>query len=468
MSFDTLIMDKDIIKAVEAMHYDQATPIQEKVIPVILNKQDCIIRSKTGSGKTAAFALPILQEIEINERFPQVLVLAPTRELALQIKETFDALGVYKKIKTLAVFGKQPFKFQKEDLQQRCHVVIGTPGRVLDHLEQGSLCTDKITYLVLDEADEMLNMNFLEDIQKIVAYLPKERITCLCSATMPESIQELSDFLLRNPVFVEQKNHIKSQVIEKFYRTEEKLSVLYQLLSIHLPESCMIFVNTRDEVDHLEEELKKENVSVAKIHGQMMQEDRLKRMKDFKRGRYRILIATDVAARGIDVQDVDMIINYDVPNTSQIYTHRIGRTARLDKTGLAITLVSSSQQYKLDEIKESLNLSIEYENVDVSNKPDLSKLKDSTRKNEDVLKALRKDIMKLYFNGGKNKKIRAKDLVGAILQIEGVDFDDIGVIQVQDHQSYVDILNGKGAIVLNAMQTMTIKNKKLKVQKARS
>ena len=192
MTFEQMNLDKNIIQALHTLGYEKPLPVQEQVIPNILSGTDCIVKSRTGSGKTASFAIPIIQNLEIDERSPQALVLTPTRELALQIQQDFDRIGTFKKIKTLPIFGKQPFKFQKEDLKQRCHVVIGTPGRVLDHLQQDTLDPSKIKYVVLDEADEMLNMNFLDEVQAILKYMPKKHVTCLFSATYPEVIQRMS------------------------------------------------------------------------------------------------------------------------------------------------------------------------------------------------------------------------------------------------------------------------------------
>lgn len=469
MKFKSMIQDEKINRALDILGYETMTPVQEEVLPILFAKRDCLVQSKTGSGKTASYALPIIYDLEIDQKDPQALVLVPTRELALQIKESFDQLGVYKKIKTLAIFGKQPFQFQKEDLNQRCHVVIGTPGRILDHLEQGTLRVDSLKYLVLDEADEMLNMNFFDIITEIVSYLPKERVTCLCSATMGKNIERLASGILRCPqkVSVETK---KNGIDSFFYLVAymDKLDALAMVLEKETPLSCMIFANTREEVDRIYAFLESYSCSVAKIHGAMKQEDRLACMKKFKQGKKRILVSTDVSARGIDVDKVDLIINYEVANTPAIYTHRIGRTARMHETGKVYNFVTYREQIKLKEIEENLSLSFDVQNLEIQRDHDLSKLMNAGPLKKDVTKDLRKDIYKLYFNGGKNKKIRPGDLVGAICSIDGVSFEDIGVIQVQDHQSYVDILNGKGKLVLKALQRCTIKNKKLRVQRAKN
>lgn len=470
MTFEQMNLDADILQALHTIGYNKPLEIQEQVIPTLLEGQDCLVKSRTGSGKTASFVIPILQNIEVNERNPQALVLAPTRELALQIKNEFDHIGTYKKIKTLAIFGKQPFKFQKEDLKQRCHVVVGTPGRILDHLEQGTLTIDKIKTVVLDEADEMLNMNFLEQVQGILEYINHSHTTCLFSATYPESIQRMTKKYLQHPKTIE-FNQESSQIEQYAYRVEEmnKPLFLLHLLAYLKPESCMIFCKTQVRVDEVYECLVENQISVDKLHGGMMQEERLGHMNRFKKGRVRILVCTDVASRGIDVFNVNLVVNYDMPSPAHIYTHRIGRSGRVNAQGLAISFINEYDGTRLEQLEEYLGTNLEIRESDeviLSSLDELSQLSKSDRVIKDVSKELRKDITKIYLNGGKNKKIRPGDIVGAICEIEGVSVDDIGVIQVQDHQSYVDILNGKGRLVLSKLSV--VKGKKLRVQKAKN
>ncbi len=470
MTFEQMHLDSNILQALQTMGYKAPLEIQEQVIPVLLERQDCLVKSRTGSGKTASFVIPILQNIEVDEKSPQALVLAPTRELALQIKDEFDRIGTYKKIKTLAIFGKQPFKFQKEDLKQRCHVVVGTPGRILDHLEQGTLDVSKIKVVVLDEADEMLNMNFLEQVQGVLEYISHPHTTCLFSATYPESIQRMTKKYLKRPKKIEIYQQA-SQIEQYAYRVDEMNKPLYllHLLAYMKPESCMIFCKTQARVDEVYECLVENQISVDKIHGGMMQEERLGHMNRFKRGRVRILVCTDVASRGIDVFNVNLVVNYDMPSPAHIYTHRIGRSGRVNQKGLAISFINEFDGTRLEKLEEYLdeNLEIKDDKEVISSSLDgLLDLKKSDRVIKDVSKELRKDITKIYLNGGKNKKIRPGDIVGAICEIDGVTVDDIGVIQVQDHQSYVDILNGKAKLVLSKLSV--VKGKKLRVQKAKN
>ena len=470
MTFEQMNLDQNIIQALHTLGYEQPLPVQEQVIPNILSGKDCIVKSRTGSGKTASFAIPIIQNLEIDERSPQALVLTPTRELALQIQQDFDRIGTFKKIKTLPIFGKQPFKFQKEDLKQRCHVVIGTPGRVLDHLQQGTLDPSKIKYVVLDEADEMLNMNFLDEVQAILKYMPKKHVT-LFSATYPAVIQRMSKKYLYKPAKIDLTSTNKPNILEEAYHVNEEHKELFllHLLALKKPESCMIFCKTQARVDEVYECLEKNQVSVDKIHGGMMQEERLSHMRRFKKGKVRILVCTDVASRGIDVFKVEMIINYDMPSPVETYTHRIGRSGRVDEQGLAISLVNEYDGVRKEKLEEYLGYNLPFKDegeVYLSDLDVLDSLKESNRVVVDKSKDLRKGITKIYLNGGKNKKIRPGDIVGAICEIDGVTVDDIGVIQVQDHQSYVDILNDKGKLVLKNLKT--IKGKTLRIQKAKN
>lgn len=476
MKFTDFNLDKEICKALDTLDYCDALPVQEVVIPKILQGNDVIVKSKTGSGKTASFAIPIIQSLEWNERAPQALILTPTRELALQIKEDFDLIGAFRRIKSVAVFGKQPFRFQIQDLKQRAHVVVGTPGRVLDHLRQGTLQIDKISYFVLDEADEMLNMGFIEEVSQIIERLPEAKTTCLFSATMPEAITELAHTFMHDAQLVEIASEMKvTEHVEHYaYRMaeHEKLEYLLRLLCLEKPQSCIIFAKTQEHVKEICDFLYDKGLSVDKLHGGMLQEDRLINMNDFKLGRIRILVATDVAARGIDIKDVSHIINYDMPNQSETYVHRIGRAGRVEASGKAISFIAQYDDARLRALEDFLGSPLVVRSLDeliknLVNRDALKCLGVPDKQKEKKGKQIRKDTMKIYLNGGKSKKVRAGDIVGSICEIEGVTGEDIGVIQIQDNQSFVDILNGKGRLVVKALQKKTIKGKKLRVQEAR-
>ena len=475
MKFTDTNLDATLLDALEILGYEKMMEVQERVLPEMLKGHDCIVQSKTGSGKTAAYALPILQNLKINERSPQALVLVPTRELALQVQESFDQMGIYKMVKTLSIFGKVPFQFQKEDLKQRCHVIVGTPGRILDHLNQDTLNVNKIQTVVLDESDEMLNMDFLDDVKEILVRLPKQKTTCLFSATLPEEIKELSKQFLKHPKMINCMHDeiVNSQVNEVSYRVaeEDKLSFLEKVLAYEKPESCIVFLNMQSRVELVYARLKELGLCVDQIHGGMEQEDRFKAMKKFKVGKTRFLIATDIVARGIDVEKVQLIINYDMPSPVEQYAHRIGRSGRVNESGKAINFLYTYDSPRIEKLEQFLQRKLEvFDKTEIENtivsQDVVEALSKSNRVIENKSKMLRKDMMKLYINIGKSKKVRAGDIVGAICQIEGVDGEDIGVIQVQDHQTYVDIVNGKGKRVLSGLKK--VKSKPVRVQKAKS
>lgn len=473
-------MDSEIVEALTSLRYYHPTLVQEEVIPLALNNKDIIVESQTGSGKTIAFGIPLVEQAEWEENKPQALILVPTRELAIQVKNDIMNVGRLKRIKVTAVFGKAPFKTQKSELSQKSHIVVGTPGRVLEHLKEGTLDVSKMKHLVLDEADEMLNMGFIDQVEDVINYLPKERQTMLFSATMSPQVNHLTSFYMkadREMVKIAQTEENIPNILHSFVRVDEKYKTkeLLSLLIVENPDACIIFCNTQDEVDSVVNSLYKENLPVDKIHGGMEQKDRLAVMDDFRTGRLRYLVATDVAARGIDIDNITHVINYDVPFEKESYTHRTGRTARAGKTGLALTMVTEKDQRRWAEISEyAFNDRLQVSEVIVPNKRAVDRARDefdkkiATKGKPKVArnKELNKDITKIYFNGGKKKKLRAGDFVGTITSIRDVEADDIGIITIQENVSYVEILNGKGPYVIAEMQKRTVKNKKLKVRKA--
>ncbi|WP_339234907.1 DEAD/DEAH box helicase [Bacillus sp. FSL K6-1012] len=474
--FKNYQISHDILRALEGLGYTEPTEVQRNVIPAALERKDLVVKSQTGSGKTAAFGIPLCELADWDENKPQALVLTPTRELAVQVKEDITNIGRFKRIKATAVFGKSSFDKQKAELKQKSHIVVGTPGRVLDHIEKGTLPLDRLSYLVIDEADEMLNMGFIDQVEAIIKHLPVKRTTMLFSATLPEDIEKLSRQYMQNPEHIEIKaaglttRNIEHAVIQ--VREENKFSLLKDVLITENPDSCIIFCRTKEHVNQLTDELDDLGYPCDKIHGGMIQEDRFDVMNEFKRGEYRYLVATDVAARGIDIENIALVINYDLPLEKESYVHRTGRTGRAGNQGKAISFVAPFEKRFLTEIEDYIGFGIQtleapsQEDV-AKKKPDfLAKLKDRPAIKKDKSEELNKDIMKLYFNGGKKKKIRAVDFVGTIAKIDGVSADDIGIITIMDNASYVEILNGKGPHVLKAMKDTTVKGKKLKVNKA--
>nr|WP_223493691.1 DEAD/DEAH box helicase [Sutcliffiella horikoshii] len=477
-TFQQFNLGEDIVKALKSLNYLEPTNVQEEVIPKALVKEDIIVKSQTGSGKTAAFAVPLCELVHWEENKPQALVLTPTRELAAQVKDDMTNIGRYKRIKATAIYGKQSFERQRLELKQKSHIVVGTPGRVLDHLEKGTLDVNRLEYLVIDEADEMLNMGFIDQVEAIIQLLPKSRVTMLFSATLPEDIKQLSNQYMTNPVFIEiESGGLTTDRIEHvWYEVEEgeKFVLLKDITVVENPDSCIVFCATQEEVERVHRKLYRAGYPCGKLHGGLVQEDRFSVMNAFKRGEFRYLIATDVASRGIDIEDISLVINYDIPSDKERYVHRIGRTARAGKSGKAITLISNREHHHLEEIKDFIGIEIsraEAPKRDAVARAETSflvKMENRPTKKEDKGAKLERNIMKLYFNGGKKKKIRAVDFVGTICQIDGVTSEDIGIITIQENHTYVDILNGKGSLVLKEMKNRTVKGKQLKVHEARN
>ncbi|WP_146924081.1 DEAD/DEAH box helicase [Alkalibacterium kapii] len=479
--FESFGISPEIVKALTSLRYFHPTTVQKRVIPLALEQQDIMVESQTGRGKTVAFGLPLCEQVEWEENKPQALILVPTRELALQVKNDIMNIGRLKRIKVTAVFGKSSFKTQKSELKQKSHIVVGTPGRILEHLKEGTLVVDKVNSLVLDEADEMLNMGFIDQVEEIIDYLPKERQTMLFSATMSAQIEELASFYM-NPdrvSFKMEQSEKNTPKISHAYINVDKTSkekVLLDLLTVENPDACIIFCNTKDVVDAVDAFLNKAGLPIDKLHGGMDQEDRLAVLEDFRSGKLRYLVATDVAARGIDIDNVTHVINYDVPFEKESYTHRTGRTGRAGKTGLALTIVSHSDQRRWDEVRDySFDDSQEFTEVFAPSERLVKRSKVAFEKKINTKvkpkiarnKELNKDITKVYFNGGKKKKLRAIDFVGTLTSIKSISAEDIGIITIQENVTYIDILNGKGPYVISQMKDRTVKGKKLKVNKAR-
>ncbi|AQQ52332.1 DEAD/DEAH box helicase [Planococcus lenghuensis] len=475
-SFNNYGLSDEIQKALKLLKYTALTEVQREVIPQALKKRDLVVRSQTGSGKTAAFGIPVCEMIEWEEKKPQALVLTPTRELAVQVREDLANIGRFKRINPVAVYGKEPFAKQKEELKQKTHIVVGTPGRVSDHIERGTLALDGIRYLIIDEADEMLNMGFIEEVEAIIKQLPADRVTMVFSATLPENVEKLCYKYMTDPVNIQIASEdvtvsaIDHSVIE--VKEEQKMNVLKNVTVIENPDSAIIFCRTKDHVDSVYAELEESGYSVEKLHGGLVQEDRFAVMEGFKLGNFRYLVATDVAARGIDVDNVTLIINYDVPVEKESYVHRTGRTGRAGNTGKAITLALAHEGRLLRSIENYIGFPIPAAEAPAPH--EAAKAQAAFDEKMDSRRVVRnnktarvnKDILKLHFSGGKKKKLRAVDFVGTIAKIPGVSADDIGIITVQDNLTYVDILNGKGALVLQTMQNTPVKGKKLKVSKA--
>jgi len=475
-SFEDYHLSDEIKRALSVLKYVTPTEVQSKVIPLAMENQDLVVKSQTGTGKTAAFGIPICEMIEWEEKKPQALILTPTRELAVQVREDITNIGRLKRIKAMAVYGKEPFAKQKEELKQKTHVVVGTPGRIMDHIERETLILDQVKYLVIDEADEVLNMGFIEKVEAIIQELPSNKVTMVFSATLPKDVENLCHKYMENPINIEiATTGITTDTIEHLLievKDKEKISLLKDVTVVENPDSCIIFCRTKEHVDNVFTELEQSNYSCERLHGGLEQEDRFAVMDGFKMGNFRYLVATDVAARGIDIDNVTLVINFDIPMEKESYVHRTGRTGRTGNKGKAITFVTPSE----GKFSRSIERYIGFE-IPLMEAPSQQEVASGKAAFEEKIQGRRvvrnnktarinKDITKLHFNGGKKKKLRAVDFVGTITKIPEVTAEDIGIITIQDHLSYVDILNGKGSIVLQALENTPIKGKKLKVSKA--
>ncbi|WP_017210667.1 DEAD/DEAH box helicase [Clostridium beijerinckii] len=474
-NFNDYKLCNELLKAISMLNFKELTKVQEQVIPIALEEKDIVVKSKTGSGKTASYAIPICQLVDWEENKPQALVITPTRELAIQVKEDFFNIGRFKRIKAAAIYGKSPFYDQEKELKQKTHIVVGTPGRIIDHIEKGTFDTSKIKYLIIDEADEMLNMGFVEQIETIIKSIPKERVTMLLSATMPKDIETLCNKYMKEPIHIEIEEQNKSvdNICQERYNVNEshKIYLLRDITILENPDSCMIFCNTKQKVDEVYKELAKLQYDCRKIHGGMEQSDRLRVMNNFKLGYFRYLIATDVAARGIDIDNITHVINYDIPEDKESYVHRIGRTGRAGKMGKAITFVTQNESKFLNDIHEYIGKEIflkERPKVETVNslKEEFT-LKMNTRPEIKETKGakLSKEIMKLHINAGKKTKMRAVDIVGTLCNIEGMTKDDIGIINIVDISTFVEILNNKGEWVFQQLQKTPIKGRLRTVSK---
>ena len=477
--FEEFNLDKNIIKSLKNMKYEIPSKVQSKVIPQLLNNKDIIVKSKTGSGKTASFAIPLCEKVDINNNSVQGLIIAPTRELALQIKEEVQNIGRIKKVRCSAIFGKQPLKEQVAELKQRVHIVVATPGRIIDHIGRGTIDLSNIKFFIIDEADKMLNKGFVDDMEFIMTKLPQNACKGMFSATIDDNINLVCEKYMKNIVRIEIKDedkHIKKQISEFFIKSEEenKYDLLKSIIYKECPHSVIVFANTRDKVDEIYKSMKKDKFTVGVIHGDMSQDKRLFIIKDFKENKFNILVSSDITSRGIHVDDVSLVINYEVPRDKENYVHRIGRTGRVDKLGKAITIVSNKEEKYLREIEEYTKNQIEEINEiderEVSEGKNKFKiLQENLLKNRksNTNKKENQEVTKIYLNVGKKKKIRVIDIVGAFSNIEGINNEDIGVIEVKDTCSYVDILNYKGERFLKNNKEIIIKKKQVKVKKDR-
>ena len=523
--FEEMGLSEEIQKAVRYMGFEEASPIQAKAIPAMISGIDLIGQAQTGTGKTAAFGIPILEKVDPKLKKLQAIVLCPTRELAIQVADEIRNLSRYMHgIKVLPIYGGQDIVKQIRSLKSGTQIVIGTPGRVMDHMRRKTMKLDFVHTVVLDEADEMLNMGFREDIEFVLSGVPEERQTVLFSATMPKPIMEITKKFQNNAKVIKvTKKELTVPNIEQYYydvKPKKKEEVLSRLLDIYSPRLSVVFCNTKKQVDLLVNALLGRGYFAAGLHGDMKQEQRDRVMQGFRTGKTEILVATDVAARGIDVDEVEAVFNYDLPQDDEYYVHRIGRTGRAGREGRAFSFVSGKEVYKLKEIQRYCKTKIYAQKVpslnDVANTKMENILDDVERviEQEDLdmmINAIEERVnnseftamdmaaaflkiccgmtednknteendwefgdtgagedgmVRLFINIGKKQRVRPGDILGAIAGESGMDGKLIGTIDMYDKYTFVEVPREYAREVLNAMKNVKIKGKTVAVEPA--
>lgn len=530
--FKDLNLSEDIQKAITAMGFEEATPIQSQAIPHILEGKDVIGQAQTGTGKTCAFGIPAIEMLDPDIEGIQVLVLCPTRELAIQVSDELKNVSQYKKgVRILPVYGGQPIDRQILALKKKPQIIIGTPGRIMDHMRRHTLKFSNLKMLVLDEADEMLNMGFREDIDIILEKVPDEKQMVLFSATMPKEIMELTNKYQKNPLLVKAVHReLTVPRIEQFYlevSESAKLEVLSRIIDTNNIKLSLVFCNTKKRVDDLASNLQSRGYATEALHGDMKQSQRDQVMAKFRKGHIDILIATDVAARGIDVDDVEAVFNYDIPNDEEYYVHRIGRTGRAGRTGKSFSFVVGREIYKLKDIMRYTKSTIvlmkppTLTDVEENRMGVLSdKLKNTLSHNQyskyvgyiekiveetnatvqdegkyvttlDIAAALfqmlsgpipskddlvpeiseedtgaEKGMVRLFINVGKNNKVQPGHIIESIASNAGLPGKLIGAIDIFDKFTFVDVPREYASKVMDSMKNNTIRGKKINIEKS--
>ncbi|HVN25342.1 MAG TPA: DEAD/DEAH box helicase [Syntrophorhabdales bacterium] len=521
LRFQDLPLSKELQKAIDHMEFEEATPIQARAIPPILEGKDIVGQAQTGTGKTIAFGIPIIERIRPRNKHVQAIVLCPTRELAVQVSEELKRISRYKRdIQILPVYGGQPIERQIRALKGGVHVVIGTPGRTIDHINRGTLKLDNVAILVLDEADEMLNMGFIEDVETILETIPSERQTLLFSATMPKPILDLTNRYMRRPQLIKVVHkELTVPAVQQFYfdlREGMKPDVLSRLIDMYNLKLSLVFCNTKKKVDDVVMELQARGYQTEGLHGDMTQSQRDRVMEKFRRARIEILVATDVAARGIDVEGIEAVFNYDLPRDEEYYVHRIGRTARAGRAGYAFTFVVGREVHGLREIQRFANVKIARHPIPTLAEVEetravtlLESIKERIEEGElerysslierlitedysalDIAAALLKMLLvtegkeqsgaygeiaepqssggtlRLHLNVGRHHKVAPKDIVGAISGETGLPGKLIGKIDIHERHTFVEVPKEYAHEVLSMMKNRYIKGNKITIEQA--
>src|SRR5690242_16176174 len=446
-TFAELGLSEPLLQALHDVGYESPSPIQEQAIPPLLEGRDVIGQAQTGTGKTAAFGLPLMEFVDPSDDEVQALVLTPTRELCIQVTQALRAYGARKGIDPVAVFGGAPIRTQQAQLRQGGQVVVGTVGRVLDLISRHSLLLHGCRYIVLDEADEMLDLGFLEDVERILSLAPGSRQTCLFSATMPNEIRRLAERHLYDPVLVKVKAAtLTIDTVEQFYletKPQEKTDALARVLESEKPDQAIVFARTKIRTEQLFQTLKNRGMNVRALHGDMSQGSRDGVMISFKAGRVPVLVATDVAARGLDISTVTHVVNFDVPTSPDVYVHRIGRTGRVGRSGRAITFVEPRQRRDLEAIERHASTSIApwVEGAHVGPTPASEPRPRRHRKPHDEPTINGTGYTKLIANAGRHEGVEAADLIAAIAA-GGLDGEAIRNVRILERFALVEVPTG--------------------------
>ena len=457
--------DQQLQKAILELEWEEPTPVQEQVIPLARAGTDLMAQAQTGTGKTGAFAIPIIEKLHPSKRI-QCLVLTPTRELAIQVAGDFGDIGKYSGIRTVPIYGGQSINVQTEKIRRGVEIVVGTPGRLMDLMRRGELSFGDVKFLVLDEADRMLDMGFIDDIEWILQQVPKNRQTMLFSATLPDTIKELARRYMRAPreVIVSSESLTVPQTEQVYINVgrKNKLWALCRILDIEKPQLAMVFCSTKRMVDMLADKLSAYGYSADGIHGDLTQTARDKVMAKFRSGKLRILIATDVAARGLDIEDVSHVINYDVPENPEDYVHRIGRTARAGKSGRAITFVTKEEQHLVRAIESFGRTKIEHNEVPESRGRDTVKRQLDLDEYSDHF-----GMVQFSINLGKKDGLGMLDLVKFIERKTGIVEHLIGRIEIGSESSTIDIHKSVAFRAMKGLEQYSMNNKKVRLDLVR-
>lgn len=418
--FSNLDLPTNVVEAVKAVGFEKPSPIQEQTIPILMQGRDVVGLAQTGTGKTAAFALPVLAQLDSTEKFPQALVLAPTRELALQVADSFESFAKHLGgIEVLPIYGGQAYGIQLAGLRRGAQIIVGTPGRVIDHLEKGSLDISKLRYLVLDEADEMLNMGFQEDVERILADTPEEKQVALFSATMPNGIRRLSKQYLNDPAEVTVKSQARTNenITQRYLFTQHraKFDAFIRILEVIDYDGMIVFTRTKHETEEVAEKLRAAGYSAAAINGDIAQNQRERTVEQLKSGRLDILVATDVAARGLDVERISHVINFDIPGDTESYVHRIGRTARAGRSGEAILFVTPRERRMLRSIEKVTKATLEEMQLPTVDEVNEVRKKNFAQSITEALAAKDKDFFRTMIREySKNNDVAMDDIAAAL------------------------------------------------------